>query len=235
MNAPPAAETLLQEGDGLLLVGSPRSIEEAKEAMGHEDPGRLSRDRANYDVDPGLCLEGGLRRKASAGSPAAGLSCDDLACAPGRHGNDRHVGSDHRIRRSPRGGRPDRQEGGGPAPFRRQHQGQCRIVLRVDRRRNRARPSARHDPGPSARRRHLQPRRRRRSARHGAGARLAWPHRADRMENARRREPGPAQSRPVDVHRIGRPRRGSALSCRPSLPTESRSSSAARPCCSPWC
>lgn len=49
-NAPPVAETRLQEGDGLLLVGSPRSIEEAKESVGHEDPGRLSRDRANYDV-----------------------------------------------------------------------------------------------------------------------------------------------------------------------------------------
>src|SRR6478735_8624239 len=50
MNTPPVATTLLQEGDGLLLVGSPQSIEEVKEAVGHEDPGRLSRDRANYDV-----------------------------------------------------------------------------------------------------------------------------------------------------------------------------------------
>ena len=50
MNSPPLPTTLLQEGDGLLLVGSPQSIEEAKEAVGHEDPGRLSRDRANYDV-----------------------------------------------------------------------------------------------------------------------------------------------------------------------------------------
>jgi putative transport protein len=50
MNAPAVAETRLREGDGLLLVGSPASIEQAKALMGREDPGRLSRDRANYDV-----------------------------------------------------------------------------------------------------------------------------------------------------------------------------------------
>jgi putative transport protein len=50
MNAPPVAKTRLREGDGLLLVGSPAGIAQAATAMGHEDPGRLSRDRANYDV-----------------------------------------------------------------------------------------------------------------------------------------------------------------------------------------
>ncbi|WP_243370810.1 aspartate:alanine exchanger family transporter [Microvirga solisilvae] len=50
MNAPARAETVLHEGDGLLLVGSPTSIEQAKATMGHEDPGRISRDRANFDV-----------------------------------------------------------------------------------------------------------------------------------------------------------------------------------------
>ena len=50
VNAPPVAGTKLHEGDGLLLVGSPSGIERAKAAMGHEDPGRISRDRANYDV-----------------------------------------------------------------------------------------------------------------------------------------------------------------------------------------
>ncbi|MBD2748590.1 YidE/YbjL duplication [Microvirga sp. BT688] len=50
VNAPPSPGTVLHEGDGLLLVGSPVSIERAKAAMGHEDPGRISRDRANYDV-----------------------------------------------------------------------------------------------------------------------------------------------------------------------------------------
>ncbi|EIM27006.1 aspartate:alanine exchanger family transporter [Microvirga lotononidis] len=49
-NAPPLAGTRLHEGDGLLLVGSPTSIEQAKIAVGHEEPGRISRDRANYDV-----------------------------------------------------------------------------------------------------------------------------------------------------------------------------------------
>ena len=152
-----AETTLLQEGDGLLLVGSPQSIEEAKEAVGHEDPGRLSRDRANYDVDPGLCLEGGFRRQAAAGISAAGISRHHLACASRRHGNDRHVGSDNRIRRSPRGGGPDRQEGGGPALFRRQHQGECRTLVRFHRSRDRSRPASRHDPDPPARRRRLQP------------------------------------------------------------------------------
>jgi putative transport protein len=50
MNVPPVAETRLQDGDGLLLVGSPTSIEQAKVSMGREEPGRLSRDRANLDV-----------------------------------------------------------------------------------------------------------------------------------------------------------------------------------------
>ncbi|MGO4525174.1 aspartate:alanine exchanger family transporter [Microvirga sp. 2MCAF35] len=49
-NAPPLAGTRLHEGDGLLLVGSPASIEQAKIAMGHEEPGRISRDRSSFDV-----------------------------------------------------------------------------------------------------------------------------------------------------------------------------------------
>src|ERR687897_1310020 len=50
VNAPPDPKTVMHEGDGLLLVGSPAGIEKAKAVMGHEDPGRISRDRANYDV-----------------------------------------------------------------------------------------------------------------------------------------------------------------------------------------
>src|SRR5215204_4147343 len=50
VNEPPIAGTRLHEGDGLLLVGSPTSIEQAKLAMGREEPGRISRDRANFDV-----------------------------------------------------------------------------------------------------------------------------------------------------------------------------------------
>src|SRR5918993_1087690 len=50
VNAPPDPKTVMHEGDGLLLVGSPSGIERAKAAIGHEDPGRISRDRANYDV-----------------------------------------------------------------------------------------------------------------------------------------------------------------------------------------
>jgi putative transport protein len=50
VNAPAAAATRLHEGDGLLLVGTPTSIEQAKSFLGREDPGRLSRDRADFDV-----------------------------------------------------------------------------------------------------------------------------------------------------------------------------------------
>jgi putative transport protein len=50
VNTPATAETVLQEGDGLLLIGSPTSIEQAKASVGREEPGRLSRDRANYDT-----------------------------------------------------------------------------------------------------------------------------------------------------------------------------------------
>lgn len=50
VNAPPATGTRLHQGDGLLLVGNPASIEQAKVFMGREEPGRLSRDRSNYDV-----------------------------------------------------------------------------------------------------------------------------------------------------------------------------------------
>jgi putative transport protein len=49
-NAPALSDTRLHEGDGLLLVGDPGNIERAKAFIGREDPGRLSRDRADYDV-----------------------------------------------------------------------------------------------------------------------------------------------------------------------------------------
>ena len=72
VNAPPVAETRLQEGDGLLLVGSPTSIEQAKASMGREEPGRLSRDRAT-SMSCALRLEGGLRRQAASGHRPARL------------------------------------------------------------------------------------------------------------------------------------------------------------------
>ena len=50
VNCPPLAQTRLREGDGLLLVGSPSSIESVKDRLGREEPGRLSHDRADYDV-----------------------------------------------------------------------------------------------------------------------------------------------------------------------------------------
>jgi putative transport protein len=42
--------TRLRAGDGLLLVGSPSGIAEAGRSLGREEPGRLSRDRSDYDV-----------------------------------------------------------------------------------------------------------------------------------------------------------------------------------------
>jgi putative transport protein len=50
MNVPATSETALHEGDGLLLTGSPASLDRAKVSLGREDPGRLSRDRADYDA-----------------------------------------------------------------------------------------------------------------------------------------------------------------------------------------
>jgi putative transport protein len=50
MNAPPIAETRLREGDGLLLACSPASLARVQELVGREQPGLLSRDRADYDV-----------------------------------------------------------------------------------------------------------------------------------------------------------------------------------------
>jgi putative transport protein len=50
MNAPPVAETRLRAGDGLLLAGSPPGLERATALLGREQPGHLSRDRADYDV-----------------------------------------------------------------------------------------------------------------------------------------------------------------------------------------
>jgi putative transport protein len=47
----PAVETAtLHQGDAVLLVGTPASIDEAKASLGREDPGRISRDRSSYDV-----------------------------------------------------------------------------------------------------------------------------------------------------------------------------------------
>jgi putative transport protein len=50
VNALATVDTILQQGDALLVTGSPSSIESAKASVGREDPGRLSRDRANYDA-----------------------------------------------------------------------------------------------------------------------------------------------------------------------------------------
>lgn len=73
VNAPPATGTRLHEGDGLLLVGSPASIEQAKTFIGREDPGRLSRDRANYDV-----VRVYVSKAAFVGKPLRDISLPDF-------------------------------------------------------------------------------------------------------------------------------------------------------------
>lgn len=50
MNMPPVAETRLRAGDGLLLAGAPVSLERTTALLGREQPGLISRDRADYDV-----------------------------------------------------------------------------------------------------------------------------------------------------------------------------------------
>jgi putative transport protein len=49
-NAPPDDQATLHEGDALLVVGHPSSIDQAKATLGEEEVGRISRDRTNYDV-----------------------------------------------------------------------------------------------------------------------------------------------------------------------------------------
>jgi putative transport protein len=50
VNAAPIAEARLRQGDAILLVGTPASIDKAKSSLGSEEPGRLSRDRSDLDV-----------------------------------------------------------------------------------------------------------------------------------------------------------------------------------------
>ena len=50
VNALPSPETVLRAGDGLLLVGDPKAIDEVKASLGKEEPGRIGRHRGEYDV-----------------------------------------------------------------------------------------------------------------------------------------------------------------------------------------
>ena len=229
VNAPPVAETRLQEGDGLLLVGSPTSIEQAKASMGREEPGRLSRDRANLDV---------VRVYVSAASSASrfGTSLPDF---PSRFrtsaeaifelvaSSDLTIEFGDRLVVAVPVGRQAEVPPSATASRAMPN------VLRLDRCRDGARAGARHDPGTLAGRRNVQLGRGRRAARHGACPRLARPHGTDRLENAGGCQPGAAESGPVGVHRIGRHRRRSALRADVAR-MESRSSSVGPPSCSPW-
>ncbi|MBX3544856.1 TrkA C-terminal domain-containing protein, partial [Chelatococcus sp.] len=49
-NSPPISTMQLKEGDGLLLAGSPIGIDQVRASVGREEPGRLSRDRSDFDV-----------------------------------------------------------------------------------------------------------------------------------------------------------------------------------------
>ena len=207
MNAPPAPETLLQEGDGLLLVGSPRSIEEAKESMEHEDPGAWSRDRANYDV-----IRVYVSKAAFVGKPLreVPLPAFPVMVSHARRGDLEMIATpdltiefgDLLVAAVPTGKKAEVQRHSATASRATPNYRLCRLASESPR------PDPRHDPDPPAGRWHLQPWRRRWSPRHGAGAGLAWPNGTHRMENAGRGQHGLAKSGPVRVHRISRPRRG---------------------------
>ena len=78
MNVPPLATTRLREGDGLLLVGSPSGIEQAKESLGREEPGHLARDRADYDV-----IRVYVSRPAFVGQPLGAIPLPDFPVSIG--------------------------------------------------------------------------------------------------------------------------------------------------------
>ncbi|MDB5962783.1 MAG: YidE/YbjL duplication [Massilia sp.] len=43
-------QCILREGDGVMLLGPPDAVDEAVSRIGSEEPGRLTRDRGDYDV-----------------------------------------------------------------------------------------------------------------------------------------------------------------------------------------
>lgn len=49
-NQLPDSRIRLAGGDGVLLVGLPAALEEARRALGHADPGRISKDRSGLDM-----------------------------------------------------------------------------------------------------------------------------------------------------------------------------------------
>ena len=73
MNVPAAAHTRLQQGDGVLLVGSPASLESASAIVGREEPGLLSRDRADYDV-----VRAYVSRPSLVGKPLGAIALPDF-------------------------------------------------------------------------------------------------------------------------------------------------------------
>src|SRR5918994_560491 len=72
-NTPATSDTILQEGDGLLVTGSPASIEQAKASVGREEPGRLSRDRSSYDA-----VRVYVSKAAFIGKPVRDISLPDF-------------------------------------------------------------------------------------------------------------------------------------------------------------
>ncbi|WP_178133925.1 aspartate:alanine exchanger family transporter [Vineibacter terrae] len=78
VNALPALDARLQTGDGLLLVGSPQGIAEAGRLLGHEEPGRLGRDRRDYDV-----VRVYVSRAAFIGKPISAIALPDFPISIG--------------------------------------------------------------------------------------------------------------------------------------------------------
>jgi len=74
-NALPSPEMRLRGGDGILLLGNPASIEGAERQLGRVEPGRLSRDRADYDV-----VRAYVSRAAFVGKSISAIGLPDFPC-----------------------------------------------------------------------------------------------------------------------------------------------------------
>ncbi|MBL7965110.1 MAG: hypothetical protein JNM31_14850 [Flavobacteriales bacterium] len=68
-NLLPDPATALSAGDGLLLMGLPEALDKVSEALGHADPGRLTKDRSSMDM-----VRVFVSRTAIVGKPIAQLA-----------------------------------------------------------------------------------------------------------------------------------------------------------------
>ena len=128
---------------------------EAKEAMGHEEPGRLSRDRANYDA-----IRVYVSKAAFIGKPLREIPLPDfpVMISHVRRGDAEMVASsdltiefgDLLVVAVPTGKQAEVRRYFGDSI-----KGNAELSFVSDRRRDRARPPARHDPGATSGGRHF--------------------------------------------------------------------------------